>query len=275
VFLTAYYGLVDLAGLQARESLLLHGAAGGVGMAALQLARHLGAEVFATAHPRKWDTLAALGLDGDHIASSRTPGFEAEFLRATDGRGVDVVLDSLAGPLVDASLRLLPRGGRFIEMGKTDIRHPKTVSEAYPGVAYRAFDLFEAGPERIGEMLAEIVGLFERGVLEHVPITTWDVRRAPEAFRVLREARHTGKIVLRVPQPARADGTVLITGGTGGLGALFARRLAERDGVRRLLLVSRRGPEAPGAGELVAELRELGYEAEVAACDVAGMRSSA
>src|SRR5919108_5985496 len=98
VFLTAYYGLVDLAGLDAGESLLLHSAAGGVGMAALQIARHLGAEVFATAHPRKWDTLAALGVDSDHIASSRTADFEAEFLRASAGRGVDVVLDSLAGP---------------------------------------------------------------------------------------------------------------------------------------------------------------------------------
>ena len=268
-FLTAYYGLVDLAGLEAGESLLLHGAAGGVGMAALQIARHLGAEVFATAHPRKWETLAALGLDSDHIASSRTDEFEAEFLGASEGRGVDVVLDSLAGPLVDASLRLLPRGGRFVEMGKTDIRDPEAVAEQHRGVAYQAFDLFETPPERIGEMLAEIVGLFERGVLEHLPISTWDVRRAPAAFRVLREARHTGKLVLRVPQPADPDGTVLVTGGTGGLGALLARRLAEREGARHLLLVSRRGIEAPGAGELVAELGELGCEAEVAACDVA------
>src|SRR5207247_5123269 len=107
---------------------------------------------------------------------------------------------------------------------------------------------------------------FEQGVLEHLPISTWDVRRAPAAFRVLREARHTGKLVFRVPQPVSADGTVLITGGTGGLGALLARHLAERDGARHLLLVSRRGIEAPGAGGLMRELPDLGCAGEVAAC---------
>ncbi|MCL6302900.1 type I polyketide synthase, partial [Streptomyces kronopolitis] len=122
VFLTAYFALVELGGVQVGESVLVHAGAGGVGMAAVQLARHLGAEVFATASPGKWGTLRALGLDEAHIASSRDLGFERSFLAATGGRGVDVVLDSLAREFVDASLRLLPRGGRFLEMGKTDIR---------------------------------------------------------------------------------------------------------------------------------------------------------
>ncbi|HWH94448.1 MAG TPA: SDR family NAD(P)-dependent oxidoreductase [Baekduia sp.] len=269
VFLTAYYGLVDLAALKAGDAVLIHGAAGGVGMAAVQIARHLGAEVFATAHPRKWDTLTGLGLDADHIASSRTAEFEEAFLRSTGGRGVDIVLDSLAGPLVDASLRLMPRGGRFIEMGKTDIRDPDAVARDHPGVAYQAFDLRETPPERIGEMLAEIVDRFELGVFAHLPIDTWDVRRAPAAFRVLRDSTHTGKLVFRVPQPAPADGTVLVTGGTGGLGALLARHLVEREGARRLLLVSRRGEAAAGAAELTAELTALGCHVDVAACDVA------
>ncbi|WP_285498604.1 zinc-binding dehydrogenase, partial [Streptomyces hygroscopicus] len=103
---------------------LVHSAAGGVGMATLQLARHLGAEVFGTASEGKWDTLRSLGLDDEHIASSRTLDFEKRFLDATGGRGMDVVLDSLAREFVDAGLRLLPRGGRFLEMGKTDIRVP-------------------------------------------------------------------------------------------------------------------------------------------------------
>ncbi|WP_189136096.1 zinc-binding dehydrogenase, partial [Wenjunlia tyrosinilytica] len=112
VFLTAYYALTELGGLGAGESVLVHAAAGGVGMAAVQLARHLGAEVFGTASAGKWATLHACGLDSAHVASSRDLGFERAFLAATDGRGVDVVLDSLAGEFVDASLRLLPRGGR-------------------------------------------------------------------------------------------------------------------------------------------------------------------
>ena len=101
----------------------MHAAAGGVGMAAVQLARHLGAEVFATASPGKWDALRATGRRRRRTSPPRaTLDFEPSSATATGGRGVDVVLNALAGEFVDASLRLLPRGGRFVEMGKTDIR---------------------------------------------------------------------------------------------------------------------------------------------------------
>ena len=268
VYLTAYYGLVDLAGLRHGERLLVHAAAGGVGMAAVQLARHMGAEVFATASRPKWDAVRGLGVEEGRIASSRDLEFRDRFLAATGGEGMDVVLDALAGEFVDASLELLPRGGRFIEMGKADLRDAAQVAEAHPGVRYQAYDLFEAGPERIQQMLGEVVALFETGVLQHAPSRTWDVRRGREAFRFLREGRNTGKVVLTVPAPLDPDGTVLITGGTGGLGALFARHLAETHGMRRLLLVSRRGADADGVDELVADLAERGAQAEVVACDV-------
>jgi acyl transferase domain-containing protein/D-arabinose 1-dehydrogenase-like Zn-dependent alcohol dehydrogenase/acyl carrier protein len=269
VFLTAYYGLSDLAGLKAGERLLVHGAAGGVGTAALQLAAHFGAEVFATAHPDKWEALAGLGVKETNISSSRTLDFEEEFLRATGDAGVDVVLDSLAGKFVDASLKLLPRGGRFLEMGKSDIRDPDEVAARYEGVHYRAFDLLEVPPERIQGMLLELVGLFERGVLRHPPIAVEDVRRGVSAFRLLRESKHIGKLVLRIPQSFATHGTVLITGGTGGLGALVARHLAAHHRAERLLLVSRRGLEAEGAGQLRDALTQLGCEVQVTACDVA------
>jgi mycoketide-CoA synthase len=268
VYLTAYYALIDLAELKRGEALVVHGAAGGVGTAALQLAAHLGAEVFATAHPDKWETLRKLGIDEAHIASSRSLEFKDKFLASTAGRGVDVVLDSLAGEFVDASLELLPRGGRFVEMGKLDIREPGEVAAAHEGVHYQAFDMLEAGPARIREMLAELVELFERGVLSHPPIASWDVRRSLEAFRLLRESKHVGKIVLDVPQPPDPQRTVLITGGTGGLGALLARHLVVEHGVSHLLLVSRRGLEAEGAGELEAELSDLGCDVRIAPCDV-------
>ncbi len=269
VYLTAYYGLVDLAGLRSGEKILVHAAAGGVGMAAVQLARHLGAEVYATASPAKWPAVQALGVPADHLASSRDLAFKDTFWRATGGQGLDVVLDALAGEFVDASLDLLPRGGRFIEMGKADLRDPQTVAEQHPGVRYRSYDLIEAGPERIGQMLADVMALFARGVLTHAPVRTWDARRGAEAFRFLREGRNTGKVVLTVPAPLDPDGTVLITGGTGGLGALFARHLAKVHGARRLLLVSRRGQAADGAEELAEELKGLGAQVRVAACDVA------
>ncbi|MFI9155915.1 SDR family NAD(P)-dependent oxidoreductase [Streptomyces sp. NPDC053367] len=269
VYLTAYYGLVDLAHLKAGEKLLVHAAAGGVGMAAVQLAHHFGAEVFATASPAKWDAVRALGVPAERIASSRDLGFRDTFRDATGGDGMDVVLNSLAGEFVDASLELLPRGGRFIEMGKTDIRDPEAVAHGHDDLRYRSYDLMEAGPDRIQQMLVEIADLFDRGMLSPSPIRAWDVRRGQEAFRHLREGRNVGKVVLTVPAPLDPEGTVLITGGTGGLGALFARHLVTRHGARHLLLVSRRGPAADGAAELVADLEALGAHARVAACDVA------
>ncbi|MEU1807091.1 SDR family NAD(P)-dependent oxidoreductase, partial [Streptomyces sp. NPDC019937] len=268
VYLTAYYALVDLAGLEAGESVLIHAAAGGVGMAAVQLAQHLRAEVFATASQAKWRTVRDLGVSAERIASSRTTEFEEVFSRATHGAGLDVVLDCLAGEFVDASLRLTRAGGRFVEMGKTDIRDADEVAEAHPGVSYTSFDVMDAGPERIGEMLAELLALFESGALRPLPVTTWDIARAPEALRFLGQAKHVGKVVLTVPGPWREDGTVLITGGTGGLGALVARHLVTRHGVRNLALLSRRGPESPGARELEQELVDLGARVTISACDV-------
>ncbi|MGW5719454.1 type I polyketide synthase [Amycolatopsis sp. NPDC003865] len=269
VFLTAYYALVDLARVRPGETVLVHAAAGGVGMAAVQLAKHLGADVFGTAGAGKWAALRDHGLADDRIASSRTLDFEERFLAATEGRGVDVVLDSLAGEFVDASLRLLPRGGRFLEMGKTDVREPAVVARDHPGVAYRAFDLIEAGPDRIAEMLREILDLLGKGALRPIPVTAWDVHRAPAAFKHLQQAKHVGKVVLTVPTPLDAQGTVLITGGTGGLGGLLARHLVTEHGARHLLLTSRRGLAAEGAARLRDELTELGATVTVAACDAA------
>ncbi|MFF2351077.1 type I polyketide synthase [Kitasatospora sp. NPDC058115] len=268
-YLTAYYALVDLAGLRPGQSLLVHSAAGGVGMAATQLARHLGAEVYGTASPGKWAALRADGLDEAHLASSRTLDFAPHFLAATGGRGVDVVLNSLAGEYVDASLRVLADGGHFLEMGKTDVRDAAAVAAAHPGASYRAFDTIEAGPDRIGAMLGALVELFERGVLRPLPVTGWDVRQAPDALRHLSQARHTGKLVLTVPAPIDPRGTVLITGATGALGGVVARHLVTEHGVRRLLLTGRRGPAAEGARELRDELVELGAEVTLAACDAA------
>ncbi|MBP5872460.1 SDR family NAD(P)-dependent oxidoreductase [Streptomyces sp. LBUM 1485] len=268
-FLTAHYGLFDLGGLKAGETVVVHSAAGGVGMAAVQLARHAGAEVYGTASPGKWDVLRGLGLDDAHIASSRTLDFADRFLDATGGRGVDVVLDCLAREFVDASLRLLPRGGRFLEMGKTDIRDADTVAAAHPGVRYRAYDLAEAGPERIARTLDLILDLFRQGALTPLPLTCWDVRRAPEAFRYVGQARHTGKNVLLPPAAPNPDGTALITGGTGTLGRLVARHLVAEHGIRHLLLTGRSGPDAPGVAELCDELAALGAEVSVVACDAA------
>jgi polyene macrolide polyketide synthase len=267
-FATAYHGLIDLAGLKAGERVLVHAASGGVGMAAVQIARHLGAEVFATASPEKWNAVCALGVDETHLASSRTLDFKDRFLAASGGQGVDVVLNSLAGEFIDCSIGLLVGGGRFMEMGKTDIRDAQELAIEHPGVSYRAFDLMDAGADRLHEILLALVELFERGTLDFSPLKTWNVRRAQGAFRHMSQGRHIGKNVLRMPPVLDPRGTVLITGATGGLGALVARHLVVEHGARRLLLVSRQGPQASGAGELVDELSRLGASAEALACDV-------
>ncbi|MFH9419140.1 SDR family NAD(P)-dependent oxidoreductase [Streptomyces sp. NPDC017529] len=275
-FVTAWYGLVELAGARAGQRVVVHSAAGGVGMAAVQIARHLGLEVFATASPAKWPVLAAMGLDEAHISSSRSAGFEAEFLAATGGAGVDIVVNSLAGELTDASLRLLPKGGAFIEMGRTDLRDPQALAQEHPGVTYRPFDLGEAGSERMGEMLGRIVGLMAEGELSRLPVRAWDVRRAREAFRFMSQARHTGKMVLTIPvgrygpQAHRTGGkTALVTGGTGTLGGLVARHLASTGRADGLVLAGRSGPSAPDVAALAAELATLGAQVQVVACDAA------
>jgi mycoketide-CoA synthase len=169
---------------------------------------------------------------------------------------------------VDASLRLVAPGGVFLEMGKTDIRDPEVVAQDHAGVRYRAFDLFEAGPERIQQMLDELAVMFGEDVLRPLPVTRFDVRRAPAALRYLSQARHVGKVVMTMPD-AWTAGTVLITGATGMAGSALARHVVARHGARNVVLVSRRGPDAPGAAELVAELSAAGAQAEMVACDAA------
>ncbi|MEU9394173.1 type I polyketide synthase [Streptomyces sp. NPDC048324] len=267
-FLTAYYALFHVARLEKGRRILVHTAAGGVGMAAVQLAKHVGAEVYGTASPAKWPALRALGLDDVRLASSRDVEFVDAFLDSSGGRGMDVVLNSLAHQFVDASLKLLPGGGSFVEMGKTDVRDPERVAAAHPGVDYRAFDLYEAGPDVIHEMFRAVMDLFADGRLHLNPIAVHDIRDARRAFREMSQGRHTGKIIFDLAS-GFGGGTVLVTGGTGGVGSLVARHLVTEHGVRSLVLASRRGMAADGATELVAELARAGAKVDVVACDVA------
>ncbi|MER6186051.1 SDR family NAD(P)-dependent oxidoreductase, partial [Streptomyces sp. NPDC001652] len=269
IFLTAWLGLVERAGLEPGDRVLVHTATGGLGLAALQLARLTGAEVFATAGPGKHGFLRELGLDDDHIASSRDLHFRDRFLAVTGGAGMDVVMNTLSGEFTDASLDLLPRGGRFVEMGKTDVRDPRTVAADHPGVDYLYFDLLAEDADRIQDGLVRMTRHFTDGTLRLPVISSWDIRHAPEAFETLRGATHLGKIVLTLPHTWNPHRTVLITGGTGTLGTLLARHLVTEHGVRHLLLTSRRGPGADGAQRLGAELRDLGAQVDIVACDAA------
>ena len=271
VFLTAWYGLVDLAGLQAGESLLIHSAAGGVGMAALQIARHLGVEVFATASPAKAKVLAGLGLDAEHIASSRDLEFEQKFLAVTGGRGVDVVLNSLDARVRGRLARLAPAGRALPGDGQGG--HPRRRADR--GRAPRcALPRVRRSTTPGRRVRRRCCGRSSR-CSSVACSSSCRSRRGmcvvgSEAFRFMREARHVGKIVLTIPRSADPEGTVLITGGTGGLGALVARHLADR--ARRQASAAGQSPRIRRAGARASwsrSSRELGCEARVVACDVA------
>ena len=278
-FLTAYYGLHRLAGLRAGERVLIHAAAGGVGLAAVQLAQRLGAEVFATAgSAAKREMLRSKGVR--HAMNSRSLSFADEVLEATHGEGVHVVLNALAGDFIPASLRVLASGGRFLELGKRGIWSPESVAKVRPDVGYYVYDL---GAEALADhgllrpMLDEILSWLAEGTLSPLPVTVFPLNGVREAMRFMAQARHVGKIVLRVATGAgpaasqeprfAAAGTYWITGGLGALGRETARWLVQR-GARHLVLSGRRPPGA-AAEACIGELGQLGATVRVFQADVA------
>ncbi|NGO68904.1 SDR family NAD(P)-dependent oxidoreductase, partial [Streptomyces boncukensis] len=263
VFVTAHVALHHLAGMKAGDRVLVHAAAGGVGQAAVQLARQAGAEVFATASPAKWPLLRSQGVQ--HIMNSRTLDFADEVLAATGGRGVDTVLNSLNKDFIPASMRCLAQGGRFVELGKVGAWTPEQARRERPDVAYHHFDLGERPEEarrRTRRILRTTLEQVAAGRLRPVPTTVYSLDEAEEAFSVLSRGASTGKLVISLAgdRPAAArpvtvspDRTYLITGGLGGLGLVTARQLAGL-GARHLALVGRSGAPAAEATALAAGL---------------------
>lgn len=272
-FLTAMYGL-ERGKLQKGSRVLIHAGAGGVGLAAIQLARKCGAEVFATAHPRKWSYLRALGAV--HVGSSRDTEFATTFREKSGGNALDLVLNSLSGEFIPASLSLLRSGGAFVEIGKRGIWSPERVRELRPDVDYSILDLLEIAHERPADVAAALKSLLERharGDLVPLYCRAFTAKMASSAFEHMAHARHLGRIV--VTRSARAggeamcrhDAAYLITGGTGALGRAAAGWLAEH-GARHVLLISRGGaPEQET--EIVSWLAKRGCEARIVRADVA------
>ncbi|MGI5171383.1 SDR family NAD(P)-dependent oxidoreductase [Spirillospora sp. CA-253888] len=282
-FLTVRYALGDLARLSAGETVLVHGAAGGVGLAAVQYAHRCGATVIATAGSEiKREYLRALGVR--HVLDSRSLDFAPRTLELTGGRGVDVVLNSLAGQAIDRSLDLLAPGGRFLELGKRDIyeNRPLLLRPFRNNIAFFGIDLtvLLASPAQ-GRRLAEgFARDLHAGHYRPLPHSVYPAARAAEAFNLMQHSHHIGKVVVSfepgdpvpvrtAPPPPRldADGTYLVTGGLGGFGAATARWLADH-GARHLALVSRRGADAPEAAGLLADLDRRGATATAHAADV-------
>jgi myxalamid-type polyketide synthase MxaB len=281
-FLTAIHGLVNLAQLQPGETVLIHAAAGGVGQAALQVARRQGARIFATASQAKQAALLEQGVEA--VFDSRSTAFAEQLLAATGGRGVDVVLNSLKGEWVDAGFRALALGGRFVELGKLEIWSREQARERRPDARYLPFDLLEvaaAEPQRIRDLLMGLLADLQQGHYSPIPLQVFPEAQTAEAFRLMAQARHVGKLVIsRGAQPAplrlRPDATYLLTGGLGALGRQLAVWLAAQ-GARSLLLVSRSAQQIPAdlLAQLPADLHcrllplELGAAVADAAADTA------
>jgi acyl transferase domain-containing protein/acyl carrier protein len=270
-FITAQVAL-ELVALRKGERVLIHAATGGVGLAAIQLARAIGAEIFATAGASKQNYLHGLGLE--HVYDSRSTAFGEQIFRDTNDQGVEVVLNSLTGEgFIEASLRALTSGGRFVEIGKQGIWTAEQMRGARPDVQYEIVALDQQmvqEPEQVGAVLGQLVQRVEHGELQPLPWNLYGLIEAHHAFRQMQQARHVGKIVLEVAPLVKGldeHGAYLITGGLGGLGLKLARWLVEQ-GARQLIINGRRAPAAQ-AEEALAELRQRGVQVEVMLADVA------
>jgi NADPH:quinone reductase-like Zn-dependent oxidoreductase/thioesterase domain-containing protein/SAM-dependent methyltransferase/acyl carrier protein len=284
-FLTAHYALNELARLQPGERVLIHAAAGGVGQAAMQVARASGLEIFATAGtPEKRQLLRDMGAA--HVMSSRSLEFADDIMDVTRGRGVDAVLNSLSGDFIPKSLSVLAPFGRFLEIGKVDIYRNTRIGlrPLRDNISYFVIDLTQhlrAKPDLIARLFGELACRFSSGVYRPLPSTVFPIANVVDAFRHMAQGRHVGKNVLAFDskdvniayanEPGhrfRGDATYLITGGNGGFGLEVAKWIA-REGGRHLALVSRSGPRDPEATVAIEDLRSDGIDVVDARGDVA------
>ena len=287
-FLTVYYALHQLAQLQPGEKVLIHGAAGGVGIAAIQLAQWIGADIYATAgSDEKRDFLRLLGVT--HIYDSRSLAFADEILADTGGAGVDVVLNSLAGEAINRNFSVLKPFGRFLELGKRDFYENSKIGlrPFRNNISYFGIDadqLMQKRPDFTRKLFGEVMALFEQGVLHPLPYQVFEADHVVDAFLHMQQARQIGKIVviyqhalnhLPLPQTATAPNCLslpahasyLVTGGLSGFGLKTAAWLAAR-GARNLVLISRSGVATDEARSAIAALEAEGVKVLATACDV-------
>lgn len=282
-FLTSYYALVELARVRRGEWVLIHGGAGGVGLAALQIALWKGCKVIATAgSDEKRDLLRALGAT--HVLSSRSLDFVDETRRLTGGEGVDVVLNSLFGEAMERSFQTLKPFGRFLELGKRDYYansrlglRPFRRNISYFGID--ADQLFIHRRDLGKRLFTDVLKLFAKGVFAPLPYRTFEAEEIRDAFRLMQQSGHIGKIVVRPLDPAKlpaaepeawkpAEGAHVMVGGLGGFGLATAEWLVAK-GATKLALIGRSGAKSEAAKEGVKRLEAAGATVKVFACDAA------
>ena len=282
---TAWYGLQDLARIKPGDKVLIHSATGGVGQAAIAIARLARAEIYATAGTReRREMLRRMGIN--NVYDSRSAEFAEQILEDTDGYGVDIVLNSLTGAAQRAGVELLAFGGRFVEIGKKDI-YGDTRMGLFPfrrNLSFYGVDLAlmcSTHPAQIRELLNTVYRLTAEGVLPQPETTLYPLADAATAIRVMGAAEHTGKLILSIPQVGestvvvppeqanafRSDGAYIVTGGLGGLGLFLASKMSAA-GAGRVILNSRSEPK-PAALAEIERMRAAGTEVEVVSGDIA------
>ena len=259
VFLTVDYALNELAKLRKGERILIHAAAGGVGLAAVQIAQRIGAEIFATAgHPDKREYLQNLGIE--HVMDSRSLDFVDEILDRTNGEGVDVVLNSLAGEFISAGLKTLRYRGRFLEIGKRDIQADTAVGLApfRNNLAYHAIDLtqmIQARDPLVARLFESLMLRFSRGDLVPIPTTVIPINQIDRGLKQMARAEHIGKIVFKIrddPDPWRG---IFMK-----FQELYGRGVPVVDGLeafRRLLSCDRTPPYVLAMGSPIEEVGQV------------------
>ncbi|WP_331745984.1 type I polyketide synthase [Streptomyces sp. NBC_00872] len=283
-FLTAWYALRHVARLGPGERVLIHSASGGTGTAAVAVARLLGAEVLATAgSEEKRRHLRGSGIR--QVMDSRSLDFAEQTRTATQGEGVDVVLNSLSGAAIRAGLETLRPFGRFVELGVRDILSDAPVGLApfRHNITFSTVDLIElqrTRPDVFATVLREVLTEFAEGRLKPLLCTTYPLSKATDAFRLMARAGHIGKVVLTLPNKGEAtavlpdgppvvhtDGAYIVTGGLRGLGLATARWLAEQ-GARHIVL-NGRTPPSLAAARAIRELSADGTKVTVVLDDIA------
>ncbi|KAF2655021.1 ketoacyl-synt-domain-containing protein [Lophiostoma macrostomum CBS 122681] len=290
VYTTAHYAFVEVARLQPQDTVLIHLGSGGTGQAAIQLARHLGvSRLFTTvgSQEKKQFLVDTYGIPEDHIFSSRTDEFANAIMRKTNGRGVDVVLNSLPGELLRASWSCIAPFGRFIEIGKRDVLEKSSLPMFHFG-SNASFSVVDLGlllherPSLGHRSLRAALNLLAAGYLTApTPLNIYGVGETEAAFRHLQSRKSKGKMVIemrpndvvRVKHPTFGssrldpDSTYIIAGGFGGLGRSIARWMAS-NGAKHLILLSRKGPTTIEAQNLVTELERQRITVEAPRCDI-------
>ena len=296
-FFTVYYALKHLAQIEEGEKILIHGAAGGVGIAAIQYARYCGAEIFATAgSDEKRDFVRLLGAD--HVMDSRSLAFADDIMQITNGEGIDIVLNSLAGEAITRNLSVLKPFGRFLELGKRDFYENSKIGlrPFRNNISYFGIDadqLLVERPALANRLFKEMMQLFDNGSLRPMPYRSFPATRIEDAFRYMQQSRQIGKVVVSFENGnaisqkkiqslpiqdkelvCRANGSYLVTGGLSGFGLKSAAWLSEK-GAETLILISRSGKVSEDSRYIIEDIKSKGVNVFTRACDVTDKKSLA